>query len=148
MMARYDGMAILAQAVRRGIEVHLASCPAARSPSGACTCASENLEVEDADGEATKPRTSQTPAPKRRGEMNKTEQRYVTEVLDPAVDAGDIRSYGYETHKLLIASKTDAPGSRSTYYTPDFVVYRSDGGIEFHEVKGYYGTKRAHRSGK
>ncbi|MEM9490033.1 MAG: hypothetical protein AAGC55_12875, partial [Myxococcota bacterium] len=39
-------------------------------------------------------------------------------------------------------------GSRSTYYTPDFVVYRSDGGIEFHEVKGYYGTKRAHRSGK
>ncbi|MCG8422823.1 MAG: DUF1064 domain-containing protein [Proteobacteria bacterium] len=43
--------------------------------------------------------------------------------------------------------KTDVKGSRSTYYTPDFTVFRADGTVEFHEVKGYYGTARAHRSG-
>ena len=62
--------------------------------------------------------------------MNKTERRYATEVLDMLLAAGDIVRYDYEALTFRLADKTR--------YTPDFFVLRSDGAIEFVEVKGFW----------
>ena len=61
------------------------------------------------------------------GTMNKTEERYEREVIQPKYEADDIIWSGFEaiTFKL-------APDLR---YTPDFIVQLADGTIEAHEVK-------------
>lgn len=60
--------------------------------------------------------------------MNKTERRYQTEKLEPAMHDGKITSFAFEALKFRLAGKT--------FYTPDFGVMRNDGVFELHEVKG------------
>ena len=68
-------------------------------------------------------RTYQTDA------MNQTEARYAG-YLDGMKHTGEVVAWAYEAVKLRLADKT--------FYTPDFVVIRADGGIELHEVKGHW----------
>ena len=59
--------------------------------------------------------------------MNKTERWYATNVIGTLIAKGIFRSYAFEAFKIRLADKT--------WYTPDFMVIRTDGLIEFHEVK-------------
>ena len=61
--------------------------------------------------------------------MNQTEARYAG-YLDGMKHTGEVVAWAYEAVKLRLADKT--------FYTPDFVVIRADGGIELHEVKGHW----------
>ena len=61
--------------------------------------------------------------------MNKTEAAYAAH-LDALLAAGTILAWKYEGHKFKLADRT--------WYTPDFEVIRADGGIEMHEVKGFW----------
>jgi hypothetical protein len=61
------------------------------------------------------------------GKMNKTEARYVEEVISRNPS---FVSWRFEAIKFRLADKT--------FYTPDFVVIRDDGTIEIHEVKGFW----------
>lgn len=63
-----------------------------------------------------------------RGNMNKTEQAYVAEVLDPELRAGLILWYRFEAIKLRLAD--------NTFLTVDFPVITAAGELEFREVKG------------
>jgi len=57
---------------------------------------------------------------------NKTELAYSVHLdLDPEVEV-----VFFERIKLKLADRT--------YYTPDFMVLRSDGSLEMHEVKGFW----------
>ena len=47
-----------------------------------------------------------------------------------AMNQTEVVAWAYEAVKLRLADKT--------FYTPDFVVIRADGGIELHEVKGHW----------
>lgn len=60
------------------------------------------------------------------GVMNKTELAYSL-VLDEMKRNGDIESWRFEAIRLKLAEKT--------HLTVDFYVIRSDGLVEFHEVK-------------
>lgn len=71
-------------------------------------------------------RPRQKPTP---GTMGKLEMKYIKEVLDPKLRAGEILVYRYEAIKLKLAP--------NTFYTPDFVVTFEDR-IELHEVKGFW----------
>jgi hypothetical protein len=62
------------------------------------------------------------------GEMNGTEKAYALH-LDERKAAGEIASWAFEPEKFRLAP--------ATYYTPDFRVLFPDGGIEFHEIKGF-----------
>lgn len=64
-----------------------------------------------------------------RGEMNKTEAAFASEVLEPLKWAGKLKDYKYESIKLRLAS--------GAWYTPDFDCYRIDGWLMFYEVKGF-----------
>lgn len=73
-----------------------------------------------------RPRPQHTP-----GRMNKTEARYLQEVIEPRLKTGEYRSAKFEAVKLRLADRT--------FYTPDFqVVNDATGEIELHEVKGYW----------
>jgi len=75
---------------------------------------------------------SEVPASKpahRTGEMNKTEAAYA-QVLEARKQTGEVSAYLFERVKLRLA--------KGCWYTPDFVVFRADGGIEVHEVKGFW----------
>ena len=61
------------------------------------------------------------------GQLNKTEKRY-QEYLEAEKHAGRIKCYWFESLKVKIAEGT-------CWYTPDFLVMRPDGTLEFHEVK-------------
>ena len=61
--------------------------------------------------------------------MNGTERAYAAH-LEMQKQAGLIYSYAFEAIRLRLA--------KSTFYNPDFVVYKRDGTVEFHEVKGYW----------
>ncbi len=61
------------------------------------------------------------------GAMNKTEARYRDYLECRRIDS-DISSFAFEPVKFRLADRT--------YYTPDFMVVRADGLIEFHDVKG------------
>ncbi len=61
--------------------------------------------------------------------MNQTERRYA-DLLEDRKRAGEITFYAFEAVKLKLA--------KLTQYTPDFMVVRADGVIEFHEVKGTF----------
>jgi len=64
------------------------------------------------------------------GEMNKLEAAYEAQQLRPRLLAGEVVAVLFESVKLRLAVKT--------FYTPDFFVIRSDGGVEVHEVKGHW----------
>ena len=61
--------------------------------------------------------------------MNKTEAAYAQH-LELLLRAGEIVWFEYESIKLRLAG--------NTFYTPDFLVMRSDGMLECHEVKGHW----------
>ena len=65
------------------------------------------------------------------GEMNGLEKRYA-ELLDLAtrMKLAEVASFKFEPMKLRLAPKT--------FYSPDFMVIRPDGAVEFHEVKGHW----------
>lgn len=67
--------------------------------------------------------------PKRYERMNKLEESWEFE-LRLLVDSGQVRRYGFEAMKLRLGD--------NLHYTPDFLVVRADGEIEFHEVKGFW----------
>lgn len=63
------------------------------------------------------------------GRMNKLEAAWA-EQLEIVRTSGNIASWQYEAVKLRLA--------KATWYTPDFMVVRNDGELEFHEVKGFW----------
>lgn len=69
----------------------------------------------------------------RPGEMNAGEKRYAAEVLELRRLAGEVSRYDFEALKLRLGSRT--------FYTPDFMVTRADGGIELVDVKGRKGER-------
>ena len=64
----------------------------------------------------------------RPGEMNRTEKAYAAR-LDALKASGEISAWWFEDLKLRIAAG-------ACWYCPDFLVMRSDGALELHEVKG------------
>ena len=67
------------------------------------------------------------------GKMNLTERRFEANHLKPLLASGDILSYQYEPMKFRFGRDF-----KSTY-TPDFMVIRKDGVIEYIDVKGSAG---------
>lgn len=67
--------------------------------------------------------------PPRDPRMNRTEAAYA-DVLEVARIAGQVREWHFEAVTLKIA--------HDCRYTPDFLVVRSDGTVELHEVKGFW----------
>lgn len=65
----------------------------------------------------------------RPGVMNGTERAYSL-LLSRRRDAGEISEYFFEDIKLKLG--------KACFYTPDFMVIRTDGRIEMHEVKGFW----------
>lgn len=63
------------------------------------------------------------------GVMNKTETAYA-EYLESEKVLGNILWYKFEGIKFRLAD--------SCFFTPDFIVMKSDGYIECHEVKGFF----------
>ncbi len=63
------------------------------------------------------------------GTMNRTEAAY-DGFLRTLAACGDVAWWKFEGVKLRLAD--------STFYSPDFVVMRSTGQIECHEVKGHW----------
>lgn len=63
------------------------------------------------------------------GQMNKTEAAYAQH-LDLLKRAGEIAYYSFDSINLRLADKT--------FYKPDFLVMKSDGQLEIHEVKGFW----------
>lgn len=63
--------------------------------------------------------------------MNQLETAY-SQHLQQQVLGGTIQGWFFEAVKLNLAN------GQSCSYTPDFMVIRADGVIEFHEVKGYW----------
>jgi len=61
--------------------------------------------------------------------MNKTEAQYGA-ILEARKAAGEIVWYRFEGVTLKLAD--------DTRYTPDFILMRSDGFLECHEVKGFW----------
>lgn len=62
------------------------------------------------------------------GVMNKTEERFLREVVEPMMRSGQLLWWAFEGIKLRLAPKT--------FLTPDFAVMREGGLIELHDVKG------------
>lgn len=62
-------------------------------------------------------------------EMNSLERRYAAH-LEARKAAGEIISWSFDSVKLRLAKD-------KCWITVDFMVMRSDGGIEFHETKGF-----------
>lgn len=63
------------------------------------------------------------------GVMNKTERAYSL-LLSQHQANGEIREFKFEAVKLILGNRC--------CYTPDFMVVRPDGTLEFHEVKGFW----------
>ena len=62
--------------------------------------------------------------------MNKTERRYLLEVLEPQRRSGQIREIWFESVNLRLGE--------NTHYRPDFMVITAYNRIEFHEIKGAF----------
>lgn len=69
--------------------------------------------------------------PKKRGEPNKLEQRHRDTVIEAGIRSGEYVEAFYEC--LTFAIQHD---DQRISYTPDWVILRTDGEIECHEVKG------------
>ncbi|MEQ8409106.1 MAG: hypothetical protein RKH07_12605 [Gammaproteobacteria bacterium] len=65
------------------------------------------------------------------GKLNKTEQRYIDEVLWPRHLAGEIAWFSPECIKRRVG-----PLGSKCWYKPDFEVIPATGFIEYHEIKG------------
>lgn len=78
-------------------------------------------------------------AARKAGQANKTEAAYEQAVLLPALRAGELAGYWFESLTLVLS-----PGN-ACRYTPDYLVQRADGVLELHEVKG---SKRDKLSGR
>lgn len=63
------------------------------------------------------------------GQMNRTEEAYAR-LLDTLIACKDVLWWKFEGVKLRLAA--------NTFYSPDFLVLRSDGALECHEVKGHW----------
>jgi len=63
------------------------------------------------------------------GKMNNTEKAYAHH-LELLKRAGEIAYYSFDNINLRLAD--------NTFYKPDFLVMRSDGQLEIHEVKGQW----------
>lgn len=63
------------------------------------------------------------------GSMNKSEAAYASD-LDARKVSGDVMWWAFEAIKIRLAD--------NTFYTPDFMVMRSDSTLECHEVKGFW----------
>lgn len=61
-------------------------------------------------------------------DMNRTERAYAQHLLARMID-GDIIRFDFQAMKFRLAS--------GCWYEPDFLVMRSNGLIEIHEVKGF-----------
>ncbi len=68
------------------------------------------------------------------GERNKLEAAYEAH-LEMLHRAGEIDGYKFEGIKLRLAD--------NTFFTPDFLVFASDGVVELHDTKGTTTKKRA-----
>lgn len=77
---------------------------------------------------------------KEKGVMNATERRFVEYVLKPRQLAGEVVRFEYEPWKFRFGTDFKAT------YTPDFIVFRSDGLIEIIDVKGSAGWEEATRN--
>lgn len=62
------------------------------------------------------------------GEKNRTEAAYESDVLKPAMIAGDVLWYRFEGIKLRLAD--------NTFLTVDYAVLPASGVLELHDVKG------------
>lgn len=62
----------------------------------------------------------------KRGTMNLLERRY----SDTLTYSKDVVWFKYEAVKLRLAD--------GAYFTPDFIVMKADGELQFHEVKGFW----------
>lgn len=65
------------------------------------------------------------------GKMNNTEKAYAQH-LELLKRAGEVSYYSFDGINLRLAD--------NTFYKPDFLVMRSDGQLEIHEVKGAKGV--------
>ena len=65
----------------------------------------------------------------KQGVMNKTEAKYAGH-LESLKMCGEIQYYAFDSMKFRLADKT--------FYSPDFIVLRSTGELEAHEVKGHW----------
>lgn len=63
------------------------------------------------------------------GQMNSTEKDYAN-YLELLKRTGEIVYYSFDSVNLRLADKT--------FYKPDFLVMKSDGQLEIHEVKGFW----------
>ena len=63
------------------------------------------------------------------GKMNNTEKAYARH-LESLKQAGEVVYYLFDGINLRLADKT--------FYKPDFLVMKSDGHLEIHEVKGFW----------
>lgn len=64
-----------------------------------------------------------------RGQMNRTEAVFASEVLEPLKLGKRIADYKYESYRLRLAN--------GAWYTPDFDCYEPLGAMVFYEVKGF-----------
>ncbi len=71
----------------------------------------------------------------RQGVMNKTEAKFLAEVIEPRQQAGKVVAWWFEdwSFRLTAATPGGKPGIR---YTPDFVCLLADGTLVVFEVKG------------
>lgn len=65
----------------------------------------------------------------KQGVMNQTEAKYASH-LEQLKMIGEIAWYSFEAWKFRLADKT--------FYSPDFIVMKTTGELEAHEVKGYW----------
>ena len=65
----------------------------------------------------------------KQGVMNKTERKY-GDHLESLKMIGEIQYYAFDSMKFRLADKT--------FYSPDFIVLKSNGELEAHEVKGHW----------
>ena len=63
------------------------------------------------------------------GTKNKTEQRFENEILHTLKATGEVDSWLFDCFKLRV-------GTDKCWYSPDYMVFRSDGEIELIDVKG------------
>jgi hypothetical protein len=90
----------------------------------------DQLKAYQSRGAVAQPATKAAVRPRQLpGQMNKTEARYLADVIEPGIAAGKYRSWRFESLKFKLADKT--------FYTPDFqVINAHTGEIELHEIKG------------
>lgn len=66
---------------------------------------------------------------------NKTEQRYIDEVLWPGMHAGELVEWRFEAVNLRLGPQC--------HYRPDFLVVLPDGSMRFDEIKGGWAEEDA-----